>query len=136
MNRKRTALIWLLRIMGAMAATALLAMLLPVEWMATTHAWLGLGEFPRDGIVSYLARSLSMFYGLIGLLILLLSTDVERFRPIIRYAGWGSIVAGVCLLGIGLEAELPRWWSWHEGPSSTAFGIAVLWLLKGVEAPS
>jgi hypothetical protein len=133
MNRKRSALIWLLRIFGAMATLALPTVLLPMDWMARIHGWLGLGEFPYGGIVGYLARSLSMFYGLVGILILLLSTDVERFRPLIRYAGWGSILAGPILLGAGLAAELPRWWSWHEGPSAAAFGIAVLWLSTGDE---
>ena len=129
MNRKHTSLVWLLRIFGAMAAMALPMVLLPVDWMAETHRLLGLGEFPRTGIVDYLARSLSMFYGLIGVLLLLLSSDVDRFRPVIRYAGWGSIIAGALLLGIGLHAELPRWWSWHEGPASAAFGALILWLL-------
>jgi hypothetical protein len=40
-------LVALLRLAGGVTATAFLAMFLPVEWMADTHRWLGLGEFPR-----------------------------------------------------------------------------------------
>jgi hypothetical protein len=127
---RRLCLVWLLRLFGGMAALALPTIFLPVGWMAEIHAWLGLGTFPESGITDYLARSLSMFYGLVGVLIVFLSMDVDRYRPLIAYVGWGSTVAGPLLLGIGLHAGLPWWWTYHEGPSSTAFGLLVLFLLR------
>jgi hypothetical protein len=130
MSARRTALVWLLRTFGGMSVLAFGAIFLPVSWMAGIHAWLGMGEYPDSTVVDYLARSLAMFYGLIGVLLILMATDVERFRPIIHYTGWGSVIAGALLLGIGLHAGLPRWWSWHEGPTSALFGLTILYLLR------
>ena len=42
--------------------TALFAVFLPVRWMAETHEWLGLGEFPESPLVDYLTRSASLLY--------------------------------------------------------------------------
>ena len=129
---RRLCLVWLLRLFGGMAVLALAALFLPVGWMARIHGWLGLGVFPESGIVDYMARSLSMLYGLVGLLILCMASDVERYRPLLAYTGWASTVAGAILLGIGLHADLPWWWTYHEGPASAAFGILILWLLRSV----
>jgi hypothetical protein len=129
---RRLALVWLLRVFGGMTVLALPTVFLPVSWMAEIHAWLGLGTFPESTVTDYMARSLSLLYGLVGVLILLFASDVERYRPLIAYMGWGSTAAGIVLLGIGLHAGLPWWWTWHEGPSSTAFGLVILWLLRSV----
>ena len=59
-------LTWLLWILGVMMLTALFAVVMPTDWMAATHAWLGLGTFPEAPITEYMARSLSMMYGLHG----------------------------------------------------------------------
>lgn len=62
-------LVLLLRLAGGITTIAFLAMLLPADWMAATHRWLGLGEFPRTAVVDYLTRSVAALYGLvIGLL--------------------------------------------------------------------
>ena len=44
-------LVGLLRLAGTITVSAFLTILLPVEWMASTHRWLGLGEFPRAPVV-------------------------------------------------------------------------------------
>ena len=59
-------LVFLLRLAGSVTASAFLAIFLPVEWMASTHRWLGLGEFPRAPVVDYLARSIAALYGFHG----------------------------------------------------------------------
>ena len=40
-----------------------------MSWIAASHEWLGMGDYPDRPIVDYLARSLSLFYGLVGLLL-------------------------------------------------------------------
>ncbi len=126
MAPRRKALVWLLRGFGGVTVLALPTLLLPTRWMAGIHEWLGMGEFPASSLVDYLARSLSLLYGLIGLLLLLLASDVERYLPLIRFAGWGSVAAGVCLFVIGVHAGVPAWWWYHEGPSAVAFGCLIL----------
>src|SRR5262245_27062262 len=57
MTKSEKALVLLLRIVGVPALFALVAVFMPVSWMAATHRWLGLGEMPTGPVVEYLARS-------------------------------------------------------------------------------
>ena len=59
MTRADKALVLLLRFVGVPALFALVAVFMPVSWMAATHRWLGLGEMPAGPVVEYLARSVS-----------------------------------------------------------------------------
>src|SRR5437763_16377771 len=83
---------------------ALVAVLMPVSWMAATHRWLGLGEMPTGPVVEYLARSLSAFYALVGALCLVVAADLERYRPLVRFLGVAFALMSVVLLGVDLAA--------------------------------
>ena len=87
MTKSDRALVLLLRIVGVGALFALVAVFMPVSWMAATHRCLGLGEMPTGPVVEYLARSVSAFYALMGALCLVLTTDLERYRPLVRFLG-------------------------------------------------
>ena len=132
MNGSETNLRWVMRLSGAIMLLAFPAALLPVEWMAATHRWLGLGEFPGSPLVEYLARSISVLYGIHGGLLLVLARRVRRHRAVIAYLAGVNLVAGTALVIIDLHAGLPWYWVAAEGPSVFAFGVAVLWLLRGV----
>jgi hypothetical protein len=125
-------LILFLRFFGGVTVLAFLAMLLPVEWMAATHQWLGLGEFPRTPIVDYLTRSVSSLYGFHGVLVLLVSRDPIRYLTIVRYLGWMYILAGVFAIVIDLYAPLPWWWTIVEGPSTLLSGALILYLSRSL----
>jgi hypothetical protein len=125
-------LVVLLRIAGVVTLAAFPAMLLPVDWMASTHATLGLGELPRLPVVDYLARSIAALYGFHGVLVLLVSTDPIRYRPIVWFIAGMNITFGLMLVAIDLHAGLPVYWTALEGPPITAFGIAIA-LLNGPE---
>jgi len=129
---RNLALVWFLRLLGATTVLALPAVFLPGAWMAGIHEWLGLGAFPDAPMTDYLARSLSLFYALIGVLLLMLAGDVRRYRPLVVYAGRGSVAAGAIMLWIDLHAGLPYWWTWHEGPAAALCGALILWLVRAV----
>jgi hypothetical protein len=122
----------LLRIAGGVMLLAFPAIFLPVDWMAATHQWLGLGEFPRTPIVDYLARSASAIYGFHGVLLLAISQDPARYHRVIRVLGVMNIIFGVLLVGIDVHAGLPVHWTMLEGPPVAGFGVAILWLIRGV----
>ena len=115
----------LLRLAGTITATAFLATLLPVEWMASTHRSLGLGEFPRAPIVDYLARSVAALYGFHGVLLLLVSADPVKHRSIVSYIAFVNVLFGLMILAIDLHAGMPTAWTLGEGPPIVAFGIVV-----------
>ena len=95
--------------------TAFFAVFLPVEWMASSHESLGMGEFPRRPVVDYLARSVAALYGF--------SADPARYRTIVRYLVFMNVGLGVMLIAIDLHAGLPMWWTLAEGPSVIVVGL-------------
>ena len=92
------------------------AVFMPVSWMAATHRGLGLGEMPTAPVVEYLARSLSAFYAIMGALCLVLTTDLERYRPLVRFLGAAFALTGLALLGVDVAAAMPWWRSASDGP--------------------
>jgi hypothetical protein len=57
---------------------------------------------PTGPVVEYLARSLSAFYALMGALCLVLTTDLERYRPLVRFLA--SLTAPLAEAGISVFA--------------------------------
>jgi hypothetical protein len=128
------SLVWLLRLFGGVTCLAVFAALLPTGWMSATHAWLGLGEMPRGPVVEYLTRSISLLYAIHGGVIVLASTDVRRFAPLITYVAIVDGLMGVALIAVDLYAGLPWYWIALEGPSVTITAAILLWLNFRVQA--
>lgn len=122
-------LVLLLRFAGVVLLCAFPCIFLPTDWMAATHRWLGLGAFPDTVLVDYLSRSVAALYGFHGCLLLLVSTDVRRFQPVVVYIALMNIFFGCLVIGIDLHAGLPWFWTLLEGPPLIVTG-AVLWLLQ------
>ena len=121
---------WLLRVAGTIELFALIFIVAPESWMVSIHAWLGLGELPRDPIVGYLARSTSAFYAMLGGLLWVVSFDLTRHREVLIYLGWAQALFGVALLGIDTYEGLPMSWTLFEGPLVIPLGLATLWLAR------
>lgn len=123
-------LIWGLRLLGLIDMLALIAVVMPLEWMSQVNDLCGLETFPESRIVSYLARTTSALYALHGALVLFISFDIDRYRPLITFLGLVAVVHGAILLGIDLAVGMPFLWTLLEAPSFTATGIAVLWIQR------
>lgn len=130
----QTWLVVILRIAGGVTLAAFPAMLLPEDWMASTHERLGLGEFPRAPVVDYLARSIAALYGFHGVLVLLVSTDPIRYRPIVWFIAVMNIVFGLMMIGIDVQAGLPAYWTALEGPPIVLLGVAIALLTSRMPA--
>jgi hypothetical protein len=124
-------LVVLLRLAGGLTLTAFLAMVMPADWMAATHHWMGLGEFPRTAVVDYLTRSVAALYGFHGALLLVVARDPVTHGPIVRFLGVMNILFGLFMIAIDLHAGMPRLWIALEGPPIVLFGGVVLWLSRG-----
>jgi hypothetical protein len=122
-------LCFLLRWVGAVSLLALVAAFMPYAWMDSIHRALGMGTLPEMPVVGYLARSLSLFYALMGGLLLLCSFDPHKHRTVLFYLGATFIFFGVAMLGIDYVEGMPKFWKQLEGPCVTAFGILILVLL-------
>jgi uncharacterized membrane protein len=130
MTKSDKVLIILLRAVGLAALFALVAVFMPVSWMAATHCWLGLGEMPTAPVVEYLARSVSAFYAVVGALCLVLAADPERYRPLVRFLGVAFALMSVVVFGVDLAAGMPWWWSASEGPGGVVFGVLMFVLAR------
>jgi hypothetical protein len=119
-----------LRGLGCMDLLALIAVLLPHEWMARLHALAGLGELPRLPLVGYLSRSSSLLYALHGAMIVFLSFDIARYGRLITFLALAALVHGALMLAIDVAESMPLWWIVVEGPGFAATGAIVL-LLQG-----
>jgi hypothetical protein len=103
---------------------------MPRSWMEASHAWLGLGVMPEGSVLMFLIRQASYTYGMHGISLWLLASDVKRFRPLILLNGISFLLAGPLFFIIDYTAGLPMWWTATDGPSCGLFGLAMLWLSR------
>ena len=132
MNREQSLKLFL-RLVGAVTALAAFCAVMPYAWMNATHQYLGMGVLPDMPIVGYLARSTSAFYALFGGLFWVMSFDLQRYRPLLRYIGFATVVLGVLLFGVDRIEGMPRFWRAAEGPIDVGIGIVILWLSRRME---
>lgn len=134
LNRSERVIVAAMWFIGISTLFAWPAVVLPFSWMAEIHQWVGLGEMPDTPIVRYLARSLSSFYGILGILTLALVQDVRRYRPIVRL--WIAVVpvTGIVLLAIDIEAGMPLSWTLTEGIPPLVLTPLLWWCGKRIES--
>jgi hypothetical protein len=129
-SNKPLLLTALLRLEGSIEILAFVAAAMPQRWMAVTHQWLGLGEFPASALMDYMIRSVSFLYGLHGVLLWLLATDVRRFRLLIVYTAASYLLAAAAFTVIDLTNNMPWWWTLGEVGSVIWLGGILVWLLR------
>jgi hypothetical protein len=134
MTRTDKVLVFLLRLVGVGSLLALVPVVMPFSWMVATHRWLGLGEMPTAPVVEYLARDLSAFYALVGALLLVMASDLERYRPLVRFFALAFIVLSILFMGVDLAAGMPWWWSASEGPGGVVFGALLFVLARPISS--
>ncbi len=122
----------LLRLLLAVIGCGLMMATIPVFFstsvMATLHAWLGLGTFPAQPITIYLARSTSMLYAVHGVLMLVVSFDLQRYWPLVPVFGWLHVVIGLTMFGIDWTTPMPLYWLAGEGIPIAIAGLVIVLL--------
>ena len=121
-------LMWILRGAGVVCALAIVPMLMPIAWAQSGHAAIGLGKLPGEPIVEYLVRGMSAMCALYGGLLLLLATDVHRYRRVITYQAVAILTAATC--GTIIMYRLPELGKYIliDGASCWLYCIPTLWL--------
>lgn len=127
MNRQR-AQAWLLRLAGAVEILAFIAVIMPRSWMETAHLWLEMGQMPDGPIVIFMIRQASYSYGMHGISLWILASDVERFRPLIIFNGISFLLAALVFFLIDYSAGMPMWWTLSDTLGCLFFGGALLLL--------
>jgi hypothetical protein len=127
MNRDRLLALFL-RAAGSVTALAFASVVMPRAWMEASHEWLGMGSMPRGAVVDYMIRQASTVYGLQGIALWLLASDVERYRPLIRFTGWSFLLVSPIFVAIDSVAGMPWFWILGDGVCCAGLGAIVLWL--------
>jgi hypothetical protein len=119
-------LIILLRINAGVLLLAAPCALVPFAWMDALHRdALGLGSLPDIPITRYMARSLSLVYAMHGAVILVVTLDWGRYKPLVPILALLHVGFGFAMLAVDLSSGLPWWWTAIEGPSLAGFGLLV-----------
>ena len=119
---------WYLRVAGVSEILAFIAVVMPRSWMEISHAWLGLGEMPGGPIIMFMIRQASYTYGIHGLSLCVLASNVKRFQPLIVFNGFAFLLAGPVFFMIDYTYGLPGWWTFIDSFGCASFGLALLLL--------
>ena len=129
MNRQRLQA-WLLRLAGAFEILAFFAVVMPRSWMEISHEWLGMGEMPHGAVLMFLIRQASYTYGMHGISLWVIATNVTRFRPLVILNGIAFLLAGPIFFWIDVTSGIPLWWTLEDTFGCGGFGAALLWLSR------
>jgi hypothetical protein len=127
---------WLLRAAGSIEILAFVAVLMPRSWMEASHAWLGLGEMPHGAVLMFMIRQASYVYGMHGILLWILASDVTRYSPLIRFTAYSFLLAAPVFFIIDHTAGMPLYWTLSDAAGCAFFGLALLWLNRADAAPN
>ena len=90
----------------------------------------GLEVLPDTPLTQYLTRTLSLVYGVFGLLTIYLARSVRRYRELLIYVGWLTLLMAVALTVLDFSIGMPASWSWGEGPPTVVVALAIVWLAR------
>lgn len=121
---------WLLRLAGAAEILAFFAVVMPRSWMEASHAWLGLGAMPAGPVLMFMIRQASYVYGMHGISLFVLASDVEKFRPLVRLNGVSFLLAAPVFFLIDYYEGMPSWWTLMDSAGCGFFGASLLWLSR------
>lgn len=117
-----------LKTVGVVTTTAFGAAVMPQAWIVSIATALGFEPFPDSPLTFYLARNLSLMYGFIGLLVLAIAIDLERYRSVVKPLAMAIILFGVCQAIVDVQAGMPTWWTGLESLSTILGGAMIAWL--------
>ena len=127
-SRVTRGLLLFLRVVGGVSLLAFAAAVMPQKWIVETSEELGFDPFPESPLTYYLARNLSLLYGFVGAALLVIASDLQRYRPLVRYVWMGTILFGGLQLVVNSMSGLPIWWVLGESLSTIAGGSLLAWL--------
>ena len=128
MNKQQKIVSWILRTIGFFGMLAIGAVLMPFSWMLSIHEYLGLGTMPQEPIVEYLARSLSAFYAIVGVIFWYVSFRVPQYWDFVRMVAILFVVFGAVLWWVDVKSQMPLLWTVQEAPPMIVVGVWMFYL--------
>ena len=119
---------WLLRLSGTVEMLAFFSVVMPRSWMEIAHAWVGLGQMPGGPIIMFMIRQASYTYGVHGLSLWVIASNVERFRVLVIFNGFAYLLAAPVFFLIDYSSGMPFWWTLGDLLGCGCLGVALLFL--------
>jgi hypothetical protein len=126
-------LVLLLRIVGGVCLLALVPLWMPRAWMDAGHRLLDWGPFPDSPVTEYLARSVSSLSAFYGGLLVVLSIDVRRYAPLVRYQAAAIMILSAGGVVVGTWAGMPLWFVGGDAVACWSYCVPMLVLIRRVE---
>jgi hypothetical protein len=123
---RKPLLAWLLRFVGLVEILAFIAVIMPRSWMEASHAWLGLGGMPHGSVLMFLIRQASYSYGMHGVSLWIIASDVKRFRALVVFNGIAYLLAAPVFFTIDYLSGMPMWWALGDSTGCGLVGVALL----------
>jgi len=101
---------------------------MPHSWMEISHRWLGMGKMPDGPLIMFMIRQASYTYGMHGISLWVLATDVVRFRKLVILNGVAFLLAGPIFFLIDYTSGMPWYWTVIDSLGCGFFGAALLLL--------
>ncbi|MBC7909135.1 MAG: hypothetical protein H7Y30_01460 [Pyrinomonadaceae bacterium] len=130
MNHNQQLQAVLLRLAGAVEILAFVAVVMPRSWMEWSHVWLGMGQMPEGAVLMFLIRQASYVYGMHGIMLWVVASDVVRFRPLVIFTGISFLLAGPVFFIIDYVSGMPLWWTVADSVGCAFFGASLLLLSR------
>jgi hypothetical protein len=118
---------WILWIAAAFEILAFIAVVMPRSWMEAGHTWLGMGRMPEGPLLMFMIRQASYTYGMHGVSLAVLATDLKRFRPLLLLNGISFTAAAVVFALIDYTSDMRWFWTVGDALGCGFFGVALLW---------
>ena len=119
---------WLLRLSGTVEMLAFFSVVMPRLWMEIAHDWVGLGQMPGGPIIMFMIRQASYTYGVHGLSLWVIASNVERFRVLVIFNGFAYLLAAPVFFLIDYTSGMPLWWTLGDVLGCGCLGAALLLL--------
>ena len=114
--------------MGSVEILAFFAVFMPRSWMEGSHTWLGLGEMVSGPLIMFMIRQASFTYGMHGITLWVLASDVSRFRTLVILNGIAYLLAGPLFFWIDYSTGMPWWWTAIDSLGCGSAGAVLLFL--------
>lgn len=117
-----------LRVLAVLQCLTGFISIMPLEWIARWHRWLGFGALPDDPVLRYVIRGGALVQAAIGVLIWIIASDIVRYRPLVLALGGIYLVCGPAFYLLDTVAGMPWYWAVLDGAACAATGTVILGL--------
>jgi len=78
-------------------------------------------------------RSVSLFYAIHGAIVFYISFDLRKYLKLLKLICYLGVLFGICLFIIDLNAPMPTYWIYGEGPLAIILSLVILTLASKFE---